>query len=123
MKKILRAVTAIILALCVVLGLAACGGVKKEEEKPDPNRDQFDGLTLVEVSDDTNVYKFTDGEYYEQYKGSEFKGTYKVESGRLYLSPNGAKYNYVYAIEFDEAGNVTGITQTEGRSFKLPEEK
>lgn len=128
MKKVL----AFLFAVLILVSFASCGKVtagKKGEDDTeiaetnhyvDPQA-AFSDATLVNKADETNIYYlYADGRYKEIYKGSLLEGKWVVENGdRLVITMDGMETSYYYSMLQDADGNVTGITQMEGRSFDI----
>ncbi len=114
MKRTISIILALTLIISGAFVLTSC---KKKQEPVNP--DKFDGLNLVEESDSTNTYAFAEGVYTEVYKGSTTKGEYQLRGEKLYLTPYNQNYSYAYDVEYDEEGNVTRLTQVEGRNFSV----
>ena len=121
MKKITAVIIALAVVLSMALCLASCGKSTKTEDTT-AAAETFDGLNFAEESDGTNTYTFGDGTYAEIYKENTIEGTYTIEGDILTLTPNGAEYKYVFNIERDGTGAVKRLTQYEGRNFSLATE-
>lgn len=134
MKKLL----AILSAALIILSASACSKnttpaaetTASETETTivlySENKKAFSGATLVNTSDDTNIYYLLEnGTYKESYAGNILSGTWEIEDDRLVLTMDtGNKKNltkYYYEIEKNDDGNITGISQYEGRSFTIKE--
>ena len=129
---------AIISAVMLLMSAAACSKsteTKSESEETSASEEAasytdptaaFSDSTLVENSDSTNIYYLkSDGTYQESYKGNLLSGTWEVQESEsftaLMLTMDGTTSTYQYMVDTDESGNVTGISQYEGRSFTITE--
>lgn len=79
----------------------------------------FAGKTLAEVNDNSNVYVFnSDGTCTETYKGGNIEGKWNITASTVIVLTFG-DYSYTYDIDFDDLGNIIGISQRAGRTFDI----
>lgn len=79
----------------------------------------FAGKTFAEVSDNSNIYVFnSDGTCTETYKGGNIEGKWSITAATVIVLTFG-DYSYTYDIDFDDTGNITGISQRAGRTFDM----
>ncbi|MBR6939967.1 MAG: hypothetical protein IKH65_04100 [Clostridia bacterium] len=121
MKKII----ALLMIFILAFSFAACSagknnGADKNEPETVLSSDAkvaLAGRKMVEKSDSTNTYEFRDdGTYTEMYKGGELRGTWEATETNVTLTLSEAA-KYVFVIDRDENGNVSGISQPGGRAF------
>lgn len=84
-------------------------------------KSEFSGKTLTNVSDNENVYIFgDDGVVTEKYKGTEYTGTWtQVTETVIVITFGNDDFYYTFDIDMDSDGNVLGISQRGGRTFKF----
>lgn len=117
MKKIIS----LIITAVLLMSFASCSLLKEVDVAVDPTdaKQVLPGKSMAEVSDSTNTYKFNaDGTYEEMYKGGLLTGTWEATDKTVTLTFSGSEnVKYVFDIDRDADGNVTGISQYAGRQF------
>ncbi len=105
MKKFFTVFTAIALILCIAFSLAACG------KKASPAKaDKFDDLVMQDAADESRTISFDNGVYTDNRNGRSYTGLYQYFNDTLRLSPYGQNYVYHYKVQYDEDGNISGMT-------------
>ncbi len=116
MKKKLSLICVLVLIASIAVPLASCS------RKIKPVSDKFNGLYAAEESGANDAISFSEGVYKEDYNGNTYTGTYSSYGGKLYLSPYGKKFQYVFTIELNEKGDVARFFN-ENRSFSVEKSK
>ncbi len=84
-------------------------------------KSDFSGKTLVNVNDDDNMYVFgEDNVITEIYKGTEYEGVWTlIAETVITITFGNDDYYYTFDIDLDSEGNVLGLSQRGGRTFRI----